>query len=103
MVTDRQPLGALRLNFFSDPGHGWLAVSVGLLDDLGITERISAYSFWEPGADRSTSTAYLEEDADATLFANAMRTAGIRFTIHELPPARGDSHVRRLRNFPITV
>jgi hypothetical protein len=48
--------------FYADPGHGWLAVKITELMQLGIITQISAYSYMR-GA-----TAYLEEDCDATLF-----------------------------------
>lgn len=103
MTANRRPLGALRLNFYSDPAHGWLRVPIALLEELRLTERISPYSYWERPAPRGTGWAYLEEDRDATLFRNAMQSAGILFTIHEMPQAQFSSRIRRLRSFPITA
>ncbi len=54
----------LKLNYFTDPGHGWVSVKLETLKTLGIAEKISGYSYMR-GA-----SAYLEEDCDlAALFA----------------------------------
>lgn len=50
----------MKLVFLSDCGHGWLRVSVAELINLGIEDKISAYSYVSP--DRKW--AYLEEDCD---------------------------------------
>jgi hypothetical protein len=50
-----------------DAGHEWLAVKKNELIELGIADKISAYSY-EKGA-----TAYLEGDCDAALFFDAYR------------------------------
>ena len=50
-----------------DAGHEWLAVKKSELVELGIADKISAYSY-EKG-----STAYLEGDCDAAEFFNAYR------------------------------
>jgi glycine cleavage system H lipoate-binding protein len=34
----------MNLNFYTDSGHGWLAVKRDLLVTLGITHKISTYS-----------------------------------------------------------
>jgi hypothetical protein len=47
---------------FSDAGHGWMAVPLKDLVELKIADKVSPYSFLRG------KTAYLEEDADATLF-----------------------------------
>lgn len=66
------------LKFHSDAGHGWLAVKVGLLQDLGIIDQISTYSYIRG------KTAYLEEDIDAGVFTQAyIAKFGRRFDIEE--------------------
>lgn len=55
--------------YYQDPGHGWVAVPVSLLEKLNIVGKITAFSFWRG------KTAYLEEDCDATTFTNAYRAA----------------------------
>ena len=51
--------------YFNDPGHGWLAVSVERLAELGIAHEISSFSYEKGGV------AYLEEDCDAGVFMKA--------------------------------
>ncbi len=53
--------------FHSDSGHGWLAVKVKDLIELGIEKNISHYSYI------NGKTAYLEEDCDITIFFNAYK------------------------------
>lgn len=48
--------------FFQDPGHGWLKVPRNMLIDLGILNKISAYSYERGGY------VYLEEDQDSYIF-----------------------------------
>jgi hypothetical protein len=45
-----------------DAGHSWIAVKISLLEKLNIATEVSPYSYMRG------DTAYLEEDADATLF-----------------------------------
>ena len=55
--------------FHSDPGHGWIAVRMRELKELGIEKEISAYSYVKG------DTVYLEEDCDAAAFFNAYTKA----------------------------
>jgi hypothetical protein len=67
----------MKLNFYSDPGHGWLAVPLELLDRLNILDQISTYSYMRGGL------AHLEEDCDYSRFALAMRDQGLEFSVRE--------------------
>ena len=67
----------MRLNFYSDPGHGWLAVPLPLLERLGLLDAITSYSYMR-GA-----LAHLEEDCDASTFQAAAKAAGIVLTFRE--------------------
>jgi hypothetical protein len=58
-------MNKLKISFYSDPGHGWAAVKRQLLDELGISEYISEYSF------QKGKTVYLEEDQDLPTFLDA--------------------------------
>lgn len=49
----------------TDPGHGWLAVSIKELSELGIADKITRYSYVKG------RMAYLEEDCDLATFFNA--------------------------------
>ncbi len=73
MKTDK----VLKLKFYCDPGHGWVAVKVSLLLELGITGQISGYSYVKGG------TAYLEEDCDAERLIRALNAKGIAYKIEE--------------------
>jgi hypothetical protein len=66
----------LNLNFYCDPSHGWLGVPLNLVQDLGISDDISQYSY------RDGNFAYLEEDCDASLFMDRAKAKGwdIAFT-----------------------
>lgn len=60
--------------FYTDPGHGWLAVKVSVLHSIGLsTHSFSAYSY------QRGQTVYLEEDCDASLFADKWKAAGNEF------------------------
>lgn len=50
--------------FYSDDGHGWLAVKRQDLIELDIESSITAWSY----ESRSGHTVYLEEDCDMSLF-----------------------------------
>jgi len=54
----------MKLDFISDPGHGWLKVPLTLLVKYGILESISSWSYIRG------KFAYLEEDCDADVFMN---------------------------------
>lgn len=53
--------------FYSDPGHGWLAVKVKELEKLQLLDKISSCSYI------NGKTVYLEEDCDASLFIEAKK------------------------------
>jgi hypothetical protein len=52
--------------FHSDPGHGWLQVSINLANKLGIESKISGYSYMD------NKYYYLEEDCDFSLFLDSL-------------------------------
>lgn len=61
----------LKLKFYSDPGHGWLAVKRRALTDLGIADKISVFSYTRG------DTVYLEEDCDAYVLVKAFKARGV--------------------------
>ena len=71
----------MKLNFYSDPGHGWLEVPEADYKSSGI--RATRYSYYRP----STKMVYLEEDCDANTFIEAMKAKGItvEFNYKDLP------------------
>lgn len=76
--------------FFADPSHGWLRVPMAHIEELGITDRISAYSY------KRGKWAYLEEDCDYRVFEEAFKE---RFDIYpqlhwSVKPAKNWSVIR---------
>jgi hypothetical protein len=68
----------LKLKFYSDPGHGWLAVKAKLVDDLELMGEISPYSYMRG------KTLYLEEDSDAGKVLKALKAQGMPVEIVNL-------------------
>ena len=64
--------------FYTDPGHGWLEVPRGLLAELGISDKVSDYSY------QRGESVFLEEDCDYSLFRRAMMDAGREFTTADI-------------------
>ena len=58
------------VKFYSDPGHGWGAVKIQKLYELGIADKISSFSYQKGG------TVYLEEDCDMHQFLCAAQSEG---------------------------
>ena len=46
----------LKIKVYSDPGHAWGAVKRKVIDELGLTNTITGYSYQKGG------TVYLEEE-----------------------------------------
>lgn len=85
----------LVFNFHSDSGHGWIAVKISLIRELGLAGSISSYSYMKG------KTAYLEEDADATKFIAAFKAKfGFEPKIKELEP-KDVSVIRYMPRFKI--
>lgn len=84
----------LTLDYVQDPGHGWIAADIQRLQSLGLTDKVSSYSY------RDGDVVWLEEDCDAPLFVGALTRAGIPYTIVETH-TRGDAFIRRLPRFSI--
>ena len=51
--------------FHSDPGHGWLQVSKSDLEEFGVADKITPFSYV------NRNFVFLEEDCDAGVFINA--------------------------------
>jgi hypothetical protein len=65
----------LKLNYFTDPGHGWVSVKLQTLIDLGIADKVSYYSYMRG------SSAYLEEDCDLGLLYQACDSRGLKIDL----------------------
>jgi len=62
--------------FYEDSGHGWLEVPLQELQDLGIQERITGFSYLYKGK------VYLEEDEDAGTFLDMRNKLPKKAAIH---------------------
>ena len=67
----------ITLNYYQDPGHGWVKVPIALLKQLGIEQDISHYSYMRD------KYAYLEEDCDLTRLLKALDYNGILWRLRE--------------------
>lgn len=67
----------VKIKVYSDPGHAWGAVKRKVLDQLGITNNITEYSFQKGG------TVYLEEDVDLGKLLDRGGVLGYEFTVVE--------------------
>jgi hypothetical protein len=70
-------MNKIKLKFYSDPGHGWLAVKRKVIYDMDLAGKITPYSY------QRGQTVYLEEDLDANLLINTLRDRGIEITLLE--------------------
>jgi hypothetical protein len=61
----------MKYSFYSDPSHGWMKVSIEEINQLAITQDISACSY----ISACGKYAFLEEDQDAQIFINAILAA----------------------------
>ena len=94
LPTDHSKIAhKMTFNFHSDAGHGWLAVKLTLVRELGLASEISPYSYMQG------KTAYLEEDSDATKFINAFKARfGVEPQIKDLD-SKDRSPIRSMKRF----
>jgi len=81
--------------FYSDAGHGWVAVKRQELADLGILNQISSYSY------QKGKTVYLEEDCDASLFVNKLKELDITYVFTDKICSKDYSPIRSYENFKL--
>ncbi|MEE9215652.1 MAG: hypothetical protein V3U54_12930 [Thermodesulfobacteriota bacterium] len=62
MTQLENEMNTVRFDFISDLGHGYVKVPLVMIQELGITNKISEYSF------KDNEFGYLEEDCDFWLF-----------------------------------
>lgn len=82
----------MKFDSYSDTQHGWGKVPRKLLNKLGIEDKITTCSF-QRGA-----YAYLEEDADLTLFCKTMKAQGIAYEFRHHSTERS-SKIRSYASF----
>lgn len=78
---------SFKVKVYSDSGHSWAAVKRSVLNDLGIQNRITQYSY------QRGETVYLEEDCDFPLFVTEMSKHG--YWIEHVSIDTGDRSVIR--------
>lgn len=83
----------LKLKFYTDPGHGWIAVKRKLVDQYMADDAVTCYSYMKG------QTVYLEEDYDAPRFLEAVKKAGFVVQIDHRPSAPNYSPIRRYEHF----
>lgn len=82
--------------FHSDPAHAWLAVPRALINEYGIADKISKYSY------QSFDTVFLEEDCDASLFFNAYESKHGQGSLkYETIHTNSESKIRRMPRYEV--
>jgi hypothetical protein len=64
----------MKLKYYTDPGHGWIAIKRKVLNDLEVADKITVFSY------QKGQTVYLEEDCDAFLVMQKLSEKGITVT-----------------------
>jgi hypothetical protein len=85
------------IKYFGDAGHGWYRVDIYWIKRLGLTGKISFYSY----VSKSGKFVYLEEDRDADLLFQAIELNSHAVTAHLLKPvsAKIESKIRELKPY----
>jgi hypothetical protein len=87
----------IKLTYFSDAGHGWVAVPRALLTELGLAALISVFSYQS----RDGVTIYLEEDCDLTIFIRTLEARNIAYSIVEHVDHGDHSYIRNLERYTV--
>lgn len=82
----------MKIKFYSDPGHGWGAVKRKILDELGIADQITHFSF------QKGQTVYLEEDCDLPALVTQLALNGVTVE-YEQRSTEGRSPIRGYDRF----
>lgn len=80
----------MKFKFYSDAGHGWLAVKRELLEQFGLLSKVTHYSY------QKGETVYLEEDCDASLFIEYLMANNIAYGITQIAACE----YSRIRSYP---
>jgi hypothetical protein len=88
-----KPAKTIKFKFYTDPGHGWLAVKRVLVDQYMVGDEVTCYSYM------NGKTVYLEEDYDAPRFLEKIKAAGFIVEIEHKNSATKDSPIRRYDSF----
>lgn len=82
----------MKLKYYQDPGHGWVAVKRSLVEQLGIAKAITPYSY------QNGQTVYLEEDLDAHRLVEALKARGETVTF-DIRHTDNRSPIRSYRSY----
>lgn len=63
----------ITLQVFTDPGHGWIKISLKHLNQLKLIDKVSTYSYI------NNNHAYLEEDCDASLLIKTLEENNVSY------------------------
>lgn len=85
----------MKINYYTDNGHGWAACKIETLHALGIAGKVSTYSYVRG------KTAYLEEDCDFALLLDALTRAGTPYQITE-KNTNGRHPIRSYSTYKVT-
>ena len=80
-------LKRITLQVYTDPGHGWIKISLKHLNKLNLIDKITPFSFI------NNKHAYLEEDCDASLLIDTLKQNDIHFEFR-YNHAHGKSSIR---------
>jgi hypothetical protein len=83
----------VKRKYHTDPGHGWLEVKYSELKDLGIADKISSYSYIKDDA------VYLEEDCDAAVYLDAIKSKGNEIEFIELNEPVNYHKIRNYKSY----
>jgi hypothetical protein len=78
-----------KYDFYADPGHGWMKVSLNELQELGLIEKITSYSYMR------NNDVFLEEDCDLSLFIKEKQNLGIKIQFKDHVSRRSS----KIRNY----
>jgi hypothetical protein len=82
----------IKSTYYSYSNHGYLAVKLSDVIDLGIRDLITEYSFY------NATTAYLEEDCDMPLFVKTLKVLGYTLNCNDVT-YDGPSYFKNLNRF----
>lgn len=74
--------------------YGWIEVPIKDIQEMDIEDSISGFSY------RKGNLVYLEEDCDAHLFFNKLRSMGIKFHLQE-SHTNNEFFIQNLKSFYI--
>ena len=83
----------IKIKVYSDPGHAWGAVKRKVIDELGIADKITSYSYQKGG------TVYLEEDLDLATLVDALKRRAVFYKFEEKNSAHRYSPIRNYMRY----